>query len=191
MTQINILLELKSKIKERKPNFIRQDTHKRKKLSIKWRKPKGIHSKIRHHFRGRSKMPSPGYKSPRKVRRLHDSGLKIVLVHSTDDLKSIKKEGEGIIISKTVGMKKRLAILKKAKESNINILNVNVDEQIKKIEDFVNSKKKKEQKVTKKEEVKEKESKTKEQTEKPAELSDEQKKKAEKEEKDKVLTKRV
>ncbi len=201
MTQLNTLLELRSRIKNKKPEFIRQDNPKRPKLSYKWRKPKGIHSKIRHHFKGRRKMPSPGYKSPTEVKGLHATGLKMVRVFSAEALNTIKK-GEGIIISKNVGAKKRLEILRKAKEMNISVLNLNVEETIKKIEDFMGSKKKKEAKgvreetkETKKEEQKKVESPKKDfkaQSEKQeAKLTNEEKKDAEKKEKDKILTKRT
>lgn len=190
----NNLLEIRKELKERKPIFIRQDNPKRMKLNYKWRKPKGIHSKIRHKFKGRRKMPSPGYKSPREVKDLHNSGLKIANVSSVDDIKNIKKESEGIVISRSVGMKKRFEILKKAKELKISVLNLNIDEQIKKIEDFINSKKKKEAKEPKKEEKNESKdangSKKEDAKEKGA-LTDEQKKEAEKKEKDRVLTKKA
>ena len=187
MTQLNTLLELRSRIKNKKPEFIRQDNPKRPKLSYKWRKPKGIHSKIRHHFKGRRKMPSPGYKSPIEVKGLHATGLKMVRVFSAEALNTIKK-GEGIIISKNVGAKKRLEILRKAKEMNVRVLNLNAEEAIKKIEDYINSKKKKEHKEPKKEPAKE--PKKAEEIKEPN-MTDEQKKKAEKQEKDKILTKRT
>ena len=191
MAQISILLELRSKIKDKKPDFIRQDYQRRKRLGrkLKWRKPKGIHSKIRHHFKGRRKMPSPGFKSPLEARFLHSSGLKIVNVSSVNEISGIKKESEGVVIAKSVGMKKRFEILKKAKELQIQILNLNADEQIKKIEDFINSKKKPEIKETKKKETKEKKEPVKEA--KTTALTDEQIKEAEKKEKDKILTKKA
>lgn len=189
MTDINTLLELKNKLKEVKPEFIRQDYPKRKKLSIKWRKPKGIHSKIRHKFKGRRKMPSPGYKSPKIVRGLHSSGLRMVNVSSVGDIIKIKKEKEGAVILKSVGMKKRLEILTKSKELNITVLNLNVDEQIKKISDILNSKKKKE---AKKGEVKEvKVANASSQKESASENLHSEEKKEAKKEKDKVLTKRI
>ena len=188
MTQINVLLEVRKELKERKPVFIRQDNRKRMKLNDKWRKPKGLHSKIRHKFKGRRKMPSPGYKSPRKVKNLHFSGLKITNISSADNLNKIKKEYEGVVVAANVGMKKRLEILKKAKELDINVLNLNVDEQIKKIEDFISSKKKKGIKESIKE-VKEKETKSKENIDEKK--SEEGKKELEKKEKDKLLTKKV
>ena len=184
MIQVNTLLELRNRMKDKKPDFVRQDTHKRKKLEIKWKKPQGIHSKIRHRFKGRGKMPSPGYKSPVEARGVHTSGLRMINVYSIRDLEKINKENQGIIVAKSVGMKKKLDIFMKAKELNINVLNVNIDEQIKKIQDFMDSKKKdetKESKETKeKKEIKEKE-----------QVTDEQKKEMIKKEKDKVLTKRL
>src|SRR3989338_6729093 len=193
---IERLLEIRNGIKERKPDFIRQDHQRRKRLGrkLKWKKPKGIHSKIRHKFKGRRKMPSPGYKSPRKVKGMHSSGLKTINIFSVDDLTKIKKENEGIILSKNVGIKKKYEILKKAKELNVTVLNLNVDEQIKKIEDFISSKKKAE-KETKKQEAKKEESKEKkeikETKEKEHELTHKDKKEYEKKEKDKLLTKKV
>lgn len=192
MAELKTLLGIRNEIKERKPVFIRQDNPKRKKLNYKWRKPKGIHSKIRHRFKGRRKMPSPGYKSPIKVKGLHSSGLKIINVHSAGSLNEIKKQSEGIIVAKNVGMKKQLEIFKKAKELDIRVLNLNADGQIKKIEDMINSKKKvikEAKKEDAKKEIKEKKTKeTKEETEK---LTDENKKESEKKEKDKLLTKKV
>ncbi len=181
---IETLLEIRRKLKERKPEFIRQDNPKRMKLSYKWRKPKGIHSKIRHHFKGRRKMPSPGYKSPIKVRGLHHSGLKIVKVYSVEDITKTKQKVEGVVVSKSVGMRKRLEIFKKAKELKITILNLNLDEQIKKIENFINSKKTKSKKDNKEQATKV--------TSKPKEeVKEVPKKDVEKKEKDKLLTKRM
>ncbi|MBI2656012.1 50S ribosomal protein L32e [Candidatus Woesearchaeota archaeon] len=189
MTQLNALLELRSRIKGKKPEFIRQDNPKRMKLNYKWRKPKGIHSKIRHRFKGRRKMPSPGYKSPAAVKGLHATGLKMIIVSSPADLGKISKANEGVIIAGSVGSRKRLEILKKASEMKIIVLNLNTEESIKKIEDFMNSKKKKEHKEIKKEPASE--HKKAEEAKEPENATDEQKKKAEKQEKDRVLTKRT
>ena len=196
MAQINTLLELRSKIKSKKPEFIRQDYQRRMRLGrkLKWRKPKGIHSKIRHHFKGRRKMPSPGYKSPREVRGLHASGLAMVMGFSVDDVKKIKNGSEGIVIPGNVGMKKRLEILRKAKEFDVKILNMSIDDGIKKIENFINSKKKSDAKEVKKEakETKKEEPKEQRESEKSSEkLTEEQRKKADKREKDKLLTKKA
>ena len=183
---ISELLEIRQSIKEKKTDFIRQDYQRRKRLGgkLKWRKPKGIHSKIRHGFKGWRKMPSPGYKSPTQVKGLHSIGLRIVNVRSIDDVKKIKKEEEGIIISRQVGLKKKLEIMKKAKELNLTVLNFNIDNKLKEIESFVNSKNKTK---PKKEPKQQKEPKQKEESA----LTGKEKKDFEKKEKDRLLTKKV
>ena len=183
MAELATLLEIRKELKERKPVFIRQDNPKRKKLNYKWRRPKGVHSKIRHHFKGRRKMPSPGYKSPVDAKGLHSTGLKIVRVSSIDEIKTINKEIEGAVISKAVGMKRRFDILKKAKELDVKILNLNADEHMKKIEDFISKKKNKVISQKKEEKIQKKASEEK--------SSEEQKKEADKREKDKILTKKA
>ena len=187
MSSIKELLELRKQIKGKKPDFIRQDAHKKKRLGKKWRRPKGLHSKIRLKLRGRGKRVSAGYRSPRKIRNVHKSGLKQCIVSSIRDLENLDAQKNCLIISSSLGTKKKIIILKKAKENGFNILNVNnPDEYIKKIEDKMNLRKKlKDDKKKKgKEEKKESKEAGKEK------LAGDDKKKIEKKEKDKVLTKR-
>ena len=193
MRELKELLDVRKEIKDRKPAFIRQDYQRRKRLGrkMKWRKPKGIHSKIRHHLKGRRRMPSPGYKSPSRVLGLHATGLKIMHVRSVSDVNRIKKEDEGIIISKQVGLKKKLGILRKARELGIKVLNFNIDEKIQKIEDFINSKKKTQKGAKKEAKEKTEAKKLPEPGSQGKEISDEEKKGAEKKEKDKLLTRKV
>ncbi|MCH8003471.1 MAG: 50S ribosomal protein L32e [Nanoarchaeota archaeon] len=183
------LLELKKQIKSKKPHFIRQDAHKKKKLSKKWRRPKGLHSKIRLKLRGRAKYVSVGYRSPKKVRYLHKSGLQQHIVRSIADLEGLNAKKICLIISSSLGDRKRITILKKAKEYGFNILNFdNPDEFIKNIENKINLKR--EKRTKEKEKVKE----AKKVEKKEEKLSEKVKKvdtkEAEKKEKDKLLTKR-
>lgn len=187
---MNKLLELRKKIKAKKPTFLRQD-FQRKKLKTKWRQPKGIHSKLRTKFKGHVKHPSMGFSSPKAVRFLHPSGFKEILVANLSQLKDIKPD-EGIIIASLVGMKKKLELLKKIKELKLRLLNIkNIDETITKIEDLM--KKKKSEKIKAKEQKKpetKKEKKPKEQKQETKEQkpeTPEEKEKREKEEKRKVL----
>src|SRR3989344_5763532 len=112
MTQLTKLLELRKEIKERKPEFIRQDNPKRMKVNDKWRKPKGIHSKIRHKFKGRRKMPSRGYKSPYDVRGLHISGIKVLNLDVDSHIAKI----EQILKSKPSNKKPKAEIKKESSD---------------------------------------------------------------------------
>jgi large subunit ribosomal protein L32e len=96
-------------------------TYKRVKES--WRRPRGIHSKIRIRKKGKIKMPSVGYGAPKELRFLHPSGLKEVLVSNLKDLEKVDPKTQEIRIAHTVGEKKRKEIIKKAEEMKIKILN--------------------------------------------------------------------
>ena len=104
----------------------------------------------------------------------------------------IRKDTQGIIISKAVGKRKRLEIQKNAKESGIKVLNLNIEDSIKKIESFMSAKKKKEAKPAKKDITKEsKNQENPKESKETKETTDEGKKETEKKERDKVLTKKV
>jgi len=188
--KIEELIELRRRIKSKKPDFVRQDFHK-KRLKKKWRKPRGLHSKVRLMFKGKPKKVSTGFSAPKKVRGLHRSGLKPILVDSLKDISRIKKENDGAVIGSAVGLKKRYEIVKKLKEKEIKILNIkDVEKYLKKIEDGLNLRKDRKKKLKEKKEKKkgEKEKKEEKLTEK---VTGEEKKIEEKKKKDKILTKKV
>ncbi len=173
-------------MKKKKPVFLRQDAHKKKRLSKKYRKPKGLHSKMRLKKKGYNRTISKGYRSPREVRGFHGVGLEIVYVSSVQDLDKVGKN-QGALVT-NVGDKKKLDILKKALEKSIALVNYrDAAKVIEKIETNV-----KERKQKKADEKKEKEKpKEKEKTiEKKIEESEEDKKQKEKKELDKLLTKK-
>lgn len=129
--------------------FLRQNSS-RKKLKQKWRKPSGIHSKLRLNKAGHRKKPSPGFRSPKKERASNVS-----LINSIYGLTNAK---QSILLSSNLGLKKRLEILKRARELNLNILNIkNPDEFIKKANESLEKRKQeKKKKETEKRKSKEK-----------------------------------
>jgi len=182
------LLELRNRMKRKKPSFVRQDFHK-KRLKKRWIKPRGLHSKVKQKKAGHQKKVSAGYGSPKEVRGLSKEGLIQAIIHNENELNNINNEKQGVIISGKVGLKNRLLLLKKAKEKGIKILNLNADEYLKKKEEEI--KKRLEKKKEKGESKKKKEGKKEKKEEKLEEkLSDDEKKEKEKREKDKLLTKR-
>lgn len=177
------LLEIRKKLKQKKPVFLREDAHKVKKLAKKWRSPRGIHSKMREKIKGHRRLPSIGWSSPVEVKYLNPEGYEQILIYNVQDLLSTNSPK---IISSGVGLKKRLEIVKKAKEKNIKILNIpNLDEFIKKIEENIKKRKEMAKELTKKkvEPVVAKKEIKKEET-------PEEKEKREREEKKKILEKK-
>ncbi|MDP3916957.1 MAG: 50S ribosomal protein L32e [Nanoarchaeota archaeon] len=180
------LLEIRNKAKAKKPTFLKQDAHRLSKLEQNWRQPKGMHSKMRMKLRSYRKHPSVGYSSPKEVRGLTREGYELIIIRNTKDLDDIKTP---VVIGSTVGVRKRLEIIKKCEEKKIRILNLkDTIEYTKKIEDSMKERKeflkKRTEKRKKKEEVK-KETKKKEDSKNEEEI-----KKAKEAEKRKILEKK-
>lgn len=114
--------------KGKKPSFNRQCQHKFKKLSKTWRRPRGLQSKQRRGYLGKGAIATVGYGSPALVKGLHPSGYDEILVYNVDDLVLVDPEYEAIRIGGQVGAKKRAAIVAKAKEFNIKVLNPGKEE---------------------------------------------------------------
>ncbi len=140
----------------KKPSFLRQDAHKVKSLKKVWRKPKGMHNKMRWCLRGLRWHPAIGYKLNNNVRGLNQEGLKGVLVYNINNLNKIGK-GEGVIIAANVGMKNKIQILEKIKSLGLKCLNLDVHKTLENINNEL--KNRKEKKKTKKVEKKETEEK--------------------------------
>ncbi|MFO8132376.1 MAG: 50S ribosomal protein L32e [Thermoplasmatota archaeon] len=105
------------------PDFVRQQAELYRRLDRNWRRPRGIHSKMR---KGRScKRPSAkiGYGTAQKVKGLHPSGFKEVLVHNPGEVDDVDPATEAIRIAGTVGGRKRKHIIEKADEMDIRVLN--------------------------------------------------------------------
>jgi large subunit ribosomal protein L32e len=107
----------------KKPKFKRWMSQAYKRVKESWRRPRGIHSKVRIRKKGKIKMPSVGYGAPKELRFLHPSGLKEVLISNLKDLEKVDPKTQAIRIAHTVGEKKRKEIIKKAEELKIKILN--------------------------------------------------------------------
>ncbi len=193
------LLEIRARLKSKKPKFLAQGANKRKELSARWRRPHGVRSKIRVGLSGKRKKPSQGYRSPKQVRGFHKTGLILIRVCSLKDLDMLPKQA-CITISSVVGKKKKIEIVRKAERMNISVTNIKPEEFLKQFE------KEKREKLEEKERTekgaegkkpavkteKKKEEVKKEQTKKEKEeAAEEDRKEAEKKERDKLLTKRI
>lgn len=183
----NDALALRNKLKDKKPAFIRQDSHKVKSVAPRWRAPRGQHSKMRKKLKSYRRLPSIGWSSPASVRGLRPDGLKVILVHNVEDLTGCT---EPVTLAASVGVKKRIEILQKANAMKLRVLNVkDPDAYIKAVQDDLKLRKDSKKAVlAKKEKVKEETKKKVE--EKTKEETTEEKEKREQEEKRKVLEQR-
>ena len=105
--------------------FLRSETvrflrlgKKRPKLQ-KWRRPRGRHSKIRRKRFSYPIQPGIGYGTPKELRHLV-KGKHVLLVRNLKELEKADKNAT-IVLSRTIGAKKRLEMLKRALELNLNV----------------------------------------------------------------------
>ncbi len=116
-------LALRRLLKGKKPKFRRQESWRYKRVSEVWRKPTGIDSKMRRKKKGWPKSAEVGYRGPRVARGLHPSGYVEVLIRTVDDVDQVEPETQAIRIAHTVGARKRIEIMARARESQVHILN--------------------------------------------------------------------
>ena len=132
-----------------KQKFVRQNIS-RKRLAVKWRRPRGLHSKLRLNKAGHIKKPSPGFRNARNERI-----SKITLIKNLKDLINAKQH---VLLSSSLGLRKRIEILKRIKDLKLDVLNVkNIDEFINKVNQTIErNKQKKKSKHAEKKKSKEK-----------------------------------
>lgn len=106
------------------PKFRRQDFRKMERIKNNpgWRKPKGRHSKVSRKKKGFPSMPEKGYRTPKTIRGLHPCWLKIVEVSNPAQLSNVDPKTEAVRV-RSVGLKKKVEIIKKAAELKIKLLN--------------------------------------------------------------------
>ncbi|MBC8444131.1 hypothetical protein H8D83_00945 [Candidatus Woesearchaeota archaeon] len=185
--------------KRKKPDFIRQDSHKKGRIKSRWRRARGLQSKVRLAQKGYRLKPKIGYGAPKEIKHLV-KGLKSNIVSTIKELKKIPND-EGIIISK-IGLKKKIELIKEAIKTKITILNIKnpelflkqIEENLKQKKELKNKKIKtktaKKEKAKEKAKEKEKKEDTKEKIEDKIEKTTEEMEKEKKKEKDKILTKK-
>ncbi len=117
------LLKLRADLKKRRPDFVRQESWRYKRVKSSWRRPRGKDSKMRLGMGGWPRLVKIGYRSPRKIRGYHPSGLKELVVHRPEELNSVDPGEFAVRIAHDVGLRKRIKILDKAKELDIRVLN--------------------------------------------------------------------
>ncbi|MCP3681151.1 MAG: 50S ribosomal protein L32e [bacterium] len=183
------LVKMRNALKKKKPSFKKHDSHKRKELPQKWRKPKGLHAKMRLGKKGYPRCVAVGFGSPKAVKGLTKDGMISVVISSVNDIQNIDPKTQVVVIAKNVGLRKKVDIVKKAIEAKLKISNLKKPEEfLNKVQAEIDKKRAEKKKALEKEKTKKKDAAPKKKPEEK--LSEEDEKKAEKKEKDKLLTKK-
>lgn len=111
--------------KARNPEFHRQEWFRYQRVGDKWRKPRGLHSKMRRHIGYRPNIVSEGYRTPKAARGRHPSGFMEVIVYNLKDMEGLDPKKVAVRIGHSVGYLKRMHIALKAEEMGLRILNFN------------------------------------------------------------------
>ncbi|THE64481.1 50S ribosomal protein L32e [Salinadaptatus halalkaliphilus] len=113
---------------EGKPQFNRQDYHKKKRTPESWRRPRGTLSKQRRGIKGKGPTVEAGFRTPTTVRGKHPSGFEEVYVENTDDLEGVDGDREAVRIASSVGARKRERIEEQAEQQGVRVLNPTYEE---------------------------------------------------------------
>lgn len=111
-----------------KPQFFRQDYHKKKRTPTSWRRPRGGLSKQRRGVKGKGATVEAGFRTPKATRGKHPSGFEEVRVMNVDDLEGVDGSREAVRIGSTVGARKRERIEEEAEDRDIRVLNPTYEE---------------------------------------------------------------
>ncbi|PSQ48152.1 50S ribosomal protein L32e [Halobacteriales archaeon SW_7_65_23] len=119
---------LKQRKRVGKPQFNRQDHHKKQRVPTSWRRPRGKLSKQRKGVKGKGDTVETGFRTPTAVRGRHPSGFEEVRVHNVDDLEGVDGDREAVRIASKVGARKRERIEEVAEDDGIRVLNPTYEE---------------------------------------------------------------
>jgi len=116
-------------IKKKHPKFNvpNYGAKSRSRVKPRWRKQTGDDSKkrIKKAFAGAA--PTIGYKNPASLAGMRADGKRAVLVHNLDELRSAislhSKDEIDLIISGSVGRRKRIELTKLAESQGFNLVN--------------------------------------------------------------------
>ena len=112
-------------VKKRSKKFTRPMCDKFKTIGTSWRKPRGIDSPVRRRYKGQKAMPNKGYGSDRRTKFIHPDGFKHFMIYTAQDLHMLLMQNKKYagVIATNVGAKSRKAIVRKAHEMDVRLIN--------------------------------------------------------------------
>ena len=110
--------------KKKIPHFHRQLSHHFKRIGkLGWRRPRGKDSQQQRKVASRGHRVEIGYRQDKRIRGLHPSGFRDVLVFNVQMLAGLDNKTTAVRIGSSVGKRKRADIVKKAGEMKLKMLN--------------------------------------------------------------------
>eukprot|EP01061_Rhynchopus_euleeides_P013089 TRINITY_DN22962_c0_g1_i3.p2 TRINITY_DN22962_c0_g1~~TRINITY_DN22962_c0_g1_i3.p2 ORF type:complete len:130 (+),score=49.18 TRINITY_DN22962_c0_g1_i3:65-454(+) len=112
-------------VKKKTTRFNRHHSDRHVRVGVSWRKPKGIDSVVRRRWRGQIKMANIGFGNAKVTRNVHPDGLRHFNVHNEKDLELLlmRNTTHAAVIAHSVGKKVRVAIINRARELDIRVVN--------------------------------------------------------------------
>lgn len=109
---------------ERKPRkkFLRYEWFKCKKLGLKWRRPVGLHSKVRQGRKGKPPQVNAGF-GHAVAERGKINGYVPVVVQNVADLERVDTKKQVAVLASALGMQAAIEMAVKAKQLGVTILN--------------------------------------------------------------------
>ena len=126
MTNKKHLLEVKKTLKRRQPTFRRQQAAIRKKLKDGWRKPRGLHSKMKDGIKGHPKSRRMGYRTPVAVRGMTAKGLIPVRIERPEGLAGLDPKTHAIVLGK-IGGRKKVLVIEQAVQAGFTLVNASAE----------------------------------------------------------------
>lgn len=117
-----------NKVKKRQKQFVRHQGDRFMRISEKkWRNPKGIDSRVRRRFKGQIKLANIGYGTNKKHRHVLPNGFIKFRVNNVRDVELLLMQNRKYAaeIASNVSMRKRIAIVERAEQLNVKVINGN------------------------------------------------------------------
>ncbi|EFJ52421.1 component of cytosolic 80S ribosome and 60S large subunit [Volvox carteri f. nagariensis] len=114
-------------VKKRTKHFDRHQSDRKDSIKPSWRRPKGIDNRVRRRFKGALPMPNIGYGSNNKTKHMLPNGFLKYTVHNVKDLELLMMHNRRFCaeIAHSVAVLKRKAIVERAAQLNIRVINGN------------------------------------------------------------------
>lgn len=112
-------------VKKRSKPFKRHQSDRYKTVKEAWRKPKGIDNRVRRRFKGQLPMPKIGYGSSKTTKHMLPNGLRKIVICNVKELEALIMHTRSYTaeVAHKVSAKKRIDIVKRAKELGIKLTN--------------------------------------------------------------------